>query len=387
MLTGEHPFPETLADGAARPAPRDDPSPRSQRLRPDLPHEVDEVIAGRRPRTPTTGSPTSSSSRRRSGRRCEGTRASRGTGREIRNPYKGLRAFLEADAGDFFGREAVTRGSSAAARRARRGRAVPRGRRARPGSGKSSVVRAGLVPALRRGAIPGSERWFVIDVLPGAHPFRELETALLGVAVEPPPSLLDELEARRARPRPRGRTRAPRSRRRAPDRPRPARGALHADRRGRARARSSRACEPPTLDPDGRVRVVATLRADFYDAPLSVRGFGDLLAARTEAITPMSPEELERAIVAPADQAGFVVEPTAAGRDDRRRRRPARGAALLQYALTELAERADGRTLTLDAYRRIGRVSGALARRAEALFEADERRTGATRAGSCSCGS
>ena len=42
---------------------------------------------------------------------------------------------------------------------------------------------------------------------------------------------------------------------------------------------------------------------------------------------------------------------------------------LLQYALTELAERAEDGVLSLDAYRRIGRVSGALARRAEQLFE------------------
>ena len=86
--------------------------------------------------------------------------------------------------------------------------------------------------------------------------------------------------------------------------------------------------------------MVATLRADFYDAPLSVPGFGDLLAARTEAITPMSPEELERAIVAPADQAGLVVEPRLlaemiADVADRPGALP-----LLQYALTELAERA-----------------------------------------------
>ena len=83
----------------------------------------------------------------------------------------------------------------------------------------------------------------------------------------------------------------------------------------------------------------------------------------------MSPAELERAIVAPADQAGLVVEPRLlaemiADVADRPGALP-----LLQYALTELAERPDGRTLTLDAYRRIGRVSGALARRAEALFE------------------
>ena len=87
---------------------------------------------------------------------------------------------------------------------------------------------------------------------------------------------------------------------------------------------------------------MTTLRADFYDAPLSVPGFGDLLAARTEAITPMAPEELERAIVAPADQAGFVVEPRLlaemiADVADRPGALP-----LLQYALTELAERADG---------------------------------------------
>ena len=51
-----------------------------------------------------------------------------------------------------------------------------------------------------------------------------------------------------------------------------------------------------SLEPASRIRIITTLRADFYDAPLSVRGFGDLLAARTEAITPMSPEDLERAI-------------------------------------------------------------------------------------------
>src|SRR5262249_57544424 len=62
-------------------------------------------------------------------------------------------------------------------------------------------------------------------------------------------------------------------------------------------------------EPGSGVRIITTLRADFFDAPLSIRGFGDLLAARHEALTPMSPEELERAIVAPADRGGLVVEP------------------------------------------------------------------------------
>jgi hypothetical protein len=83
----------------------------------------------------------------------------------------------------------------------------------------------------------------------------------------------------------------------------------------------------------------------------------------------MSPEELERAIVAPADSAGLVVEPRLLAEmiaevADRPGALP-----LLQYALTELAESANDGLLSLDAYRRIGRVSGALARRAEQLFE------------------
>ena len=80
----------------------------------------------------------------------------------VANPYKGLRAFEEADAADFFGREALTR------------QLVERLGETRflavvgpSGSGKSSVVRAGLLPALRRGALPGSERWFIAEMFPG----------------------------------------------------------------------------------------------------------------------------------------------------------------------------------------------------------------------------
>ena len=76
---------------------------------------------------------------------------------ETANPYKGLRAFDEADAPDFFGREAlieqlITRLSEK----------VPGARFLAvvgpSGSGKSSVVRAGLVPALRAGALSGWTR-------------------------------------------------------------------------------------------------------------------------------------------------------------------------------------------------------------------------------------
>ena len=366
MLTGEHPFPETsltaLLDHHTR-----DALPSVVTLRPDLPRGVDEVIG--RATSKDAGDRYADITMVAAELRAafEGARVVEETTGPARNPYKGLRAFLEADATDFFGREAVTQRlirSLAEDDPAARFLAVV----GPSGSGKSSVVRAGLVPALRRGAVPGSERWYVIDLLPGSHPFRELEAALMGVAVEPPPSLLEVLEgdelgivgaAERVLPDPEAELLIVVDQLEE----------LFTMTEDIERARFLAGLRAATLEPDGRIRVVATLRADFYDAPLSVPGFGDLLAARTEAITPMSPAELEGAIVAPADQAGFVVEPRLlaemiADIADRPGALP-----LLQYALTELAERADARTLTLDDYGRIGRVSGALARRAEALFE------------------
>jgi serine/threonine protein kinase/ABC-type glycerol-3-phosphate transport system substrate-binding protein len=367
MLTGEHPFPETsltaLLDHHVR-----DALPSVRTLRPELPGGVDEVI--RRATAKDAGDRfpdiTMISAELRAA--FEGTHVAFVPAGPIRNPYKGLRAFLEADAVDFFGREAVTKRlleSLADDDPAARFLAVV----GPSGSGKSSVVRAGLVPALRRGAIPGSERWYVIDVVPGQRPFREIETALLGIAVSPPPSLMDELELDEL-----GLVRA--VARVLPDPE--AELLIVLDQLEEAftlvedeahRARFLASVRAAVLEPSSRVRVVATLRADFYDAPLSVPGFGDLLAARTEAITPMAPEELERAIVAPADAAGLVVEPRLlAGLIAEVADRPG-ALPLLQYALTELTERADGGTLTLDAYRKIGGVSGALARRAEHLFE------------------
>ena len=50
------------------------------------------------------------------------------------------------------------------------------------GSGKSSVVRAGLVPALRRGALPAPQDWFVAVMVPGDDPFRELANALAALS-------------------------------------------------------------------------------------------------------------------------------------------------------------------------------------------------------------
>ena len=368
MLTGIHPFPESslreLLDRHLH-----DAIPSVRGVRPELPAAVDTVI----------GRATAKDAKERFSDALEVAAALRaaieGTPSvaepvvEIRNPYKGLRAFLEADAGDFFGREGLTQ--RLLSRLAEGGDASRFLAVVGPsGSGKSSVVRAGLVPALRRGALEGSERWYVIDLLPGSHPLRELESRLLALAIEPPPSLLDMLEGDTF-------------------------GLVHAAERilpdpdadlvilldqleeiftlvedEDERLHILECLRVTATAPDSRVRVITTLRADFFDQPLSVRGFGDLLADRTEAITPLSPEELERAIVAPADRAGLVIEPRLiAAMIADVVNRPGT-LPLLQYALTELAERREDGILTLAGYRRIGGVSGALARRAEQIHAA-----------------
>jgi serine/threonine protein kinase len=107
----------------------------------------------------------------------------------VPNPYKGLRAFQEADVLDFFGREALTAhllARLAPSPATREGLGAGDSRFLAvvgpSGSGKSSVVKAGVLPALRRGALPGSDKWFVVEMLPGPHPLEELEIGLLRIA-------------------------------------------------------------------------------------------------------------------------------------------------------------------------------------------------------------
>src|SRR5229473_5531940 len=103
---------------------------------------------------------------------------------EPRNPYKGLHAFTQEDAADFFGREALTQELVEQVKRL-----LAAEHPERPpvrlltvigpsGSGKSSVVMAGLLPRLQRGALPGSEAWVYLDpIVPGQRPLESLTLA------------------------------------------------------------------------------------------------------------------------------------------------------------------------------------------------------------------
>ena len=123
-------------------------------------------------------------------------------------PFKGLASFDVADADSFFGREQLV-----AELVARLPGATLLGVVGPSGSGKSSIVRAGLSAALASGALPGSEDWAQVVIRPGEHPLDELAQARRG---------------------PEGNE--------APARRRPARGGLHAlPRRGRAHGLPRRA--------------------------------------------------------------------------------------------------------------------------------------------------
>ena len=97
--------------------------------------------------------------------------------RPLTNPYKGLRPFAIGDSLDFFGRDDLIRQMLDTCRWSPAAAVGP------SGAGKSSLVSAGVLPALRRGDLPGAERWFVTTMVPGSDPFEELEAALLDVAV------------------------------------------------------------------------------------------------------------------------------------------------------------------------------------------------------------
>lgn len=115
-------------------------------------------------------------------------------------PYRGLKLFEETHAPLFFGRERLTRELvgmlEVPAVRGLGGRLLavlgP------SGSGKSSAVRAGLIPALRSGALEGSEGWPVAVVKPGAQPMESLAVAVdaLGRGASPPVSVYDRVAGR-----------------------------------------------------------------------------------------------------------------------------------------------------------------------------------------------
>lgn len=279
----------------------------------------------------------------------------------VRNPYKGLRPFDETDAQDFFGRERLVEELVAAVEERSLVAVV-----GPSGSGKSSLVRAGLVPMLRDLDRGTTQRWFT-DLFPGAHPFEELEAALLRVAPKEPEDLLGELLADE-----RGLARTVKEV--LPE------GvqlvliidqfeevySLTADARVRRQfldALVSLAEDEPT-----RVRIVITLRADFFDRPLQHHDFGRMVQQGLMTVGIPSRQDLARSVSQPAQNVGVALEPGLVDRIVEEVADQAGALPLLQYALTEMFEGRDGDVLTADEYGARGGIVGALGHGAEELY-------------------
>ena len=274
----------------------------------------------------------------------------------VANPYKGLRAFDEADARDFHGREAVVDRLVALVHERRFVVVV-----GPSGSGKSSLVRAGLVPRLR------AERRLVAMAVPGARPVEEIAEALVQVAVEQPVGLTECLldagslagAIARLLPDDAGEL------------------VLVLDQFEELWTLADPAVRDRLLDAlvaasaaaDSRLRIVATVRADFYDRPLSHPSIGALVEGGSFSLAPLGPAEMERAMSAPAARLGVRLEPALAAELVADVSAQPAGLPLLQYALTELFDHRDGGTMTMAAYEAIGGLAGALTSRAEAIHE------------------
>ncbi|MCC5666113.1 hypothetical protein LC653_19845 [Nostoc sp. CHAB 5784] len=114
--------------------------------------------------------------------------------------------------------------------------------------------------------------------------------------------------------------------------------------------------------------LVATMRADFLGNALSYRPFADVLQNADVKLGPMNREELKKVIKKPAQKLGVTFETGLVERilndvEDQPGNLP-----LLEFALTELWNKRTGKQLTHKIYEEIGQVEGALARHADEKY-------------------
>lgn len=124
----------------------------------------------------------------------------------------------------------------------------------------------------------------------------------------------------------------------------------------------------PARDTASDIGLILTLRADFYGHALRHRPLADALQEHVENLGPMNRDELHKAVVCPAEKRRVSFEPGLVQTllDDVEGKPGS--LPLLQFALREMWGRQENRTVTRQSYDAIGGVEGALAQRAETIF-------------------
>ncbi|MFI1417673.1 helix-turn-helix domain-containing protein [Streptomyces sp. NPDC020731] len=344
----------------------------------------------------------------------EGAPADRGSGAEAAAsgrqsdgacPYRGLSAFTPQDADWFFGRERAT--AALVERVFERVGSGPLMLVAPSGAGKSSLLNAGLVPALRRGDLPmpGADRWPVVTFTPTPRPLDELleRTAkavggdlavTVGEVRGNPDAVLDAVRTMVGDPP------TPPGERRPP----PCRPVLIVDqfeelftlcadedeRRSFVRVLCALAASRPEEGAHGPAVVVLGVRADFTGDCLDLPELAPVLTDGLFVLPPMSVGELRESITRPAELAGLTLQPGLvplllrdAGLRDEQGGPPRGGGTdtgsgadvapsgvlpLVSHALLATWQRREGAALTVAGYERAGGIRGAIARTAENVF-------------------
>ena len=237
------------------------------------------------------------------------------------------------------------------------------------GSGKSSLVRAGLVPALRRGDVPGSSDWLTAVMTPGPDPMAELAAAVEPIGVANLPTQHDGSSGPDENNSVESLIRA----HVPPDQPL----LLVVDQMEELftqcdsdsiRNAFMRDLAQAVRRTGSQLRVVATLRADFLDRPLEQPNIGPLVKSGVVPVAAMGPAELTDVITRPAASVGVEVEPALVSQLVTDVLGQPAALPLLQFTLTELFEQRNGPTLSVDRYRSLGGVKEAVAARAESEF-------------------
>ncbi len=284
------------------------------------------------------------------------------------NPYQGLTAFKEEDAEFFFGRETFVNSLVEAARKQPLVGVI-----GSSGSGKSSVIYAGLIPHLRK---EGS--WLIESFRPGNQPFYQLATALVrqlepelgetgqlreasGLAgdLQIGKVTLEQVVSRIAQRNPSKRL------------------LLVADQFEElytlCQDKAQQECfaeKSLAAIATKSFTLVFTLRADFYGYVISYRPWRDALQKFSpQLLSAMNREELQRAIEQPAQKLEVQLEPQLTQLILNDVGSEPGNLPLLEFALTRLWEKQQNRVLTHIAYEEIGGVKKALANHAEQIYQ------------------
>ena len=298
-------------------------------------------------------------------------------------PYRGLEPFREEDAAFFCGRiDAIRSLVSKIATYTVVAIVGP------SGSGKSSLIFAGLLPALRQQR--ETTVWDVVSFRPGASPLRALATAFGAVPENTGPAATDtylENEAAAYRTGDPGKLSRIISDRLDAAPEKPDRILIYVDQweelYAMATTEDAENSRRHASDVDkfiallvaaasgqkSRATVVLTVRADFYNSLIKHTSLSTLLPHQQVNIPPMQPGDLRSAIETPAKKAGLSFAPPAlidqilsdVGTEEGR-------LPLLQFALKETWERRQGDRLTAEAYMEVGGVQGAIQKTAERAY-------------------